>query len=206
MSGMSAFLSGAIIGLAITIPVGPMSLLCIQRALKFGALAGFTTGLGAATVLVVYTTCAVMGFGPLIVKAMDHSHTVLSALSACLLLWLSARILRRTISLAGSIAEGCGALSSYCSAVACALFNPLMPALLMTMLPTLAAPEPTAASSVIAGVFAASVTWWLIVSGGVAVLRSRLSITVLNVINKASGLMLAALGLLMAANAFNLGF
>jgi len=206
MSGMSAFLSGAIVGFAITIPVGPMSLLCIQRALRFGALAGFATGLGAATVLVLYTAGAVMGIGPVIATALGDSHALLSAISAGLLLWLSARVLGRTISLAGSVAERCDALSSYCSAVACALFNPLMPALLISVLPTLAAPEAGAASSMIAGVFAASVIWWLLVSGSVAVLRSRLSVTLLNRANKLSGLILGALGLLMAANAFDLRF
>jgi hypothetical protein len=56
----------------------------------------------------------------------------------------------------------------------------------------------------IAGVICASVTWWLIVSGSVAALRSKLNVTVLNLINKASGLILGALGVLMAANAWEM--
>ncbi|AWM86933.1 LysE family translocator [Microvirga sp. 17 mud 1-3] len=206
MSGMSAFLSGATVGLAITMPIGPMSLLCIQRALGSGALAGFATGLGAATVLVLYTTCAILGLGPALAAAMKDSQVALSIMSAGLLLWLSARVLGRTISLAAPCTDSRGAVSSYCSAVACALFNPLTPVLLAAVLPVVAAPEPSAASTMIAGVFAASVGWWLIVSGGVAVLRARLSVTVLNLFNKASGLILGALGLLMAANAVQLRF
>ncbi|WP_281409354.1 LysE family translocator [Microvirga terricola] len=183
-------------------PVGPMSLLCIQRALVFGALAGFTTGLGAATVLAIYTACAVLGLGPAIISALVYSKAIVPAVSACLLLWFSARILGRTVSLAGPTADGHSAISSYCSAVACALFNPLTPVLLAAVLPTVALPEPRAASTMVAAVFAASVTWWLVVSGSVAALRSSLSVTVLNLINKASGLVLGALGILMAAECF----
>ncbi len=206
MNGMSAFLSGATVGLAITVPVGPMSVLCIQRALSFGAAAGFATGLGAATVLAVYTACAVMGPGSAMLPALDGCEAFVSAVSACLLLWFSARILSRSVSLAGAVAEGRGVLSSYGSAVACALLNPLTPVLLAAVLPAVAAPEPAAASTMIAGVFAASVTWWMLVSGGVAALRSRVSVALLNLINKASGLALGALGLMMAVQTYGLRF
>jgi threonine/homoserine/homoserine lactone efflux protein len=204
MTGMSAFLSGATVGFVITVPIGPMSVLCIQRALIYGAIAGFATGLGAATVLVIYTTCAVLGVGPAVTPVLGNSQAFISAASACLLLWFSARVLRRTVSLTASVAQERGAVSSYCSAVACALLNPLTPALLAAVLPAVASPAPTAASTMIAGVFAASVTWWLIVSGSVAALRSRLNVTILNLINKASGLVLGLLGVLMAANAWGL--
>lgn len=204
MNGMSAFLSGAAVGLAITVPIGPMSMLCIQRVMQSGALAGFATGLGAATVLGIYTTWASLGFGPAIAMALGSTSAVLPAISACLLVWLGMRAFTRTVSLVGSVTAARGALSSYCSAVACALLNPLTPALLAAVLPTIAAPEPNEISSMIAGVVAASVTWWLIVCGTVAVLRSRLSETFLNLFNKASGVGLGMLGLTIAANALNL--
>lgn len=204
MTGMSAFLSGATVGLVITVPIGPMSVLCIQRALINGPLAGFATGLGAATVLAVYTACAVLGLGPAITPALGDWHSPLSAASACLLFWFSARVFGRTIALPGTGVPDQGALSSYCSAVACALLNPLTPALLAAVLPTVAAPAPSAAATMIAGVVAASVTWWLVVSGSVAALRSRVNVTILNFINKVSGLILGGLGVMMAANAWDL--
>jgi len=204
MIGLSDFLSGIVIGLAITVPVGPMSVLCIQRALRWGALAGFATGLGAATVLVGYTTCVAVGFGPAVTVLIGGSRTVLCAVSAGLLLWLSARVLARSVSLTGSDTEDRGAFSSYCSAVACALLNPLTPALLAALLPAMTASTPAAASSMVAGVFSASVVWWLLVSGGAAMLRSRLNAQALNAINKASGYALGALAMVMAANAMNI--
>lgn len=202
MSGISAFMSGAMVGFVITMPVGPMSVLCVQRTLTFGALAGFTTGLGAATVLALYTACAVLGLGQIVPRSLGDGQAIAPALSACVLLWFSIRILRRTISLAGPTSDGYGAMSSYCSAVACALVNPLTPILLAAVLPAVAFPEPGTAGSMVAGVFAASVSWWLLVSGSVAALRSSLSETAVNLVNKGSGLVLGALAVLMAAKYF----
>ena len=40
------FLQGLLIGFAISMPVGPIAVLCIQRTLLQGRLLGFITGLG----------------------------------------------------------------------------------------------------------------------------------------------------------------
>ena len=40
--------SGVLIGLILAAPVGPVNLICIRRALQFGPLNGFMSGLGAA--------------------------------------------------------------------------------------------------------------------------------------------------------------
>jgi hypothetical protein len=42
------FIKGLIVGVAIAAPVGPIGLLCIQRALAGGWISGLASGLGAA--------------------------------------------------------------------------------------------------------------------------------------------------------------
>ena len=51
-------LKGAAIGLAIAAPVGPIGVLCIRRTLAEGRLAGFVSGLGAATADAIYSCIA----------------------------------------------------------------------------------------------------------------------------------------------------
>lgn len=46
---------GFIIGLSISVPLGPIGMLCIQRTLNKGRKFGFFTGLGASTSDLVYT-------------------------------------------------------------------------------------------------------------------------------------------------------
>jgi hypothetical protein len=43
------FIEGILIGLVVAVPVGPLGLLCINRALMLGPVCGFFSGLGVAT-------------------------------------------------------------------------------------------------------------------------------------------------------------
>lgn len=54
-------LKGILVGIIIAIPVGPVGVLCIRRTILHGRLAGFTSGLGAATADSVFGIIA--GFG-----------------------------------------------------------------------------------------------------------------------------------------------
>lgn len=202
--GMSSFLSGVTIGLMITVPIGPMSILCIQRALVFGAATGIATGLGAATVLVTYTACALLGLGPALRPVLGMDEATISAVSAGLLLWFSVRVLSRTVTIPTAAIPRSSPVGSYCTAVALALVNPLTPVLLAAVLPGLAGEDEATVHLLVAGVFAGAVAWWLVVSSCVAALRCRLDIGVLNLVNKASGLALGALGILMVADALGL--
>ena len=42
-------IQGMLIGLVVAVPVGPLGLLCINRSLMLGALAGLASGLGVAS-------------------------------------------------------------------------------------------------------------------------------------------------------------
>jgi hypothetical protein len=62
-TGLDLFLRGLLIGLAVAIPVGPISLLCLHRTLAGGWRAGFAAGMGAATADAVYATATGLGLG-----------------------------------------------------------------------------------------------------------------------------------------------
>ncbi len=48
------FIKGIIIGLSISVPLGPIGMLCVQRTFKRGRWAGLATGLGATTSDLLY--------------------------------------------------------------------------------------------------------------------------------------------------------
>ena len=59
---MLAFLwKGVLVGLVIAVPVGPVGVLCIRRTIFDGRLAGFISGIGAATADAIFGIIA--GFG-----------------------------------------------------------------------------------------------------------------------------------------------
>ncbi|HRR58994.1 MAG TPA: LysE family transporter, partial [Paludibacteraceae bacterium] len=51
---LQIFLTGIIIGLFISVPIGPLGILCIQRTLNRGRAYGIVTGLGATTSDLIY--------------------------------------------------------------------------------------------------------------------------------------------------------
>jgi threonine/homoserine/homoserine lactone efflux protein len=58
---MAIILKGMVIGFLISLPVGPIAVLCIHRTLNEGRIHGMVSGLGAATADIVYGFLAASG-------------------------------------------------------------------------------------------------------------------------------------------------
>ena len=58
---LTYFLKGLILGIAISMPVGPVSILCIQRTLFYGVRIGLITTVGSALADGVYASIAAFG-------------------------------------------------------------------------------------------------------------------------------------------------
>ena len=58
---LSYLVRGLVIGFSIAAPVGPIGVLCIRRTLAQGRVAGFVSGMGAATADAFYGTIAAFG-------------------------------------------------------------------------------------------------------------------------------------------------
>ncbi len=61
MIDVPVFFRGLIIGFSIAAPVGPIGVLCIRRTLAEGRLAGFLSGMGAASADMFYGAIAAFG-------------------------------------------------------------------------------------------------------------------------------------------------
>src|SRR5215212_2013033 len=95
---LTTFLAGVGSGLAVAVPIGPMGVLCIQRTLTFGLAAGLATGLGAATVHLIFGSLAAFGLGAALAAQLGAgAQTLFSVLSASLLLWFAVRTTSRMI-------------------------------------------------------------------------------------------------------------
>jgi threonine/homoserine/homoserine lactone efflux protein len=196
---MSTFVAtvfaGADVGFSIAAPIGPTSMLCIQRTLVTGLAAGVATGLGIATVHLAYGIVAITR-GTTIGQAWLGSTTA-SLASGIILLGFAVRILRRAIIMAEGVEQPRTLVSSYCGAIAFGFLNPITPLLFAAAsLPTLLAREPTALTpALVLDVFAGSLVWWSALSGGVSLLRTRLTSRVLNYLNKGAAMVLATLAI-----------
>ncbi len=80
-------IEGAVIGFLIALPIGPAGILCIQRAISHGALAGYATGVGAAAGDAVFGGMAAFGLS-YVAEFIAHYETVIRAVGGVLLMWM----------------------------------------------------------------------------------------------------------------------
>jgi threonine/homoserine/homoserine lactone efflux protein len=200
---------GFILGFAIAAPVGPIGLLCIQRTLNQGQLVGLASGLGAATADAVYG--AVAAFGLTLVSAfLIEQQFWLGLIGGLFLCYLGVRTLLAAPAERAAASEAKGVGGAYVSTFLLTITNPMTILAFVAIFAGagLAAGGSTSGSSngtagwIVAGVFLGSAAWWLLLSGGVALLRRHISARVLLWVNRAAGAILVIFGVLAVGRAF----
>ena len=200
----ASLFAGLLVGFSIAVPIGPLGLLCIQRTLVSGMRAGVSTGLGGATVNVLYGALILFGLDSL-APLMAGGGRVLSFAGGVFLLWSAGRTLMRRRGLEGQPQPApLSPLAAYGSAVLFNAANPMAPVLMIALLSPVAglsAPSLDGAATLLLGMFTAASAWWVCLSGGVALLRSRLTPGALVVMNHAAAALLTLYGALALARA-----
>ena len=196
---MALWFKGMLIGLAIAAPVGPMGLLCIQRNLARGRWAGVLSGLGAASADAVYGSIAGFGLAAL-ANALLAWRLELQILGGLFLLYLGWRTWQTPPAVPAEVqSTRAGRVGDYLSALALTLTNPVTILAFLGIFAGLGLAAEgrdfAAAGSLVLGVFTGSLLWWLLLAGGVGLLRGRLTPTALRAINRVSGILIAGFGL-----------
>jgi threonine/homoserine/homoserine lactone efflux protein len=192
---------GLLIGFSIAAPVGPIGVLCIRRTLADGRAAGLASGMGAATADAIYG--AVAGFGLTMVSGLLLGQQGwLRLLGGLFLLYLGARTaLARPATQAVRVSGGVGLAGAYASTLGLTLTNPATILSFLGIFAGLGLANTAGrgyqdAALLVLGVFLGSALWWLLLSGGVSLLRARLGARALVWVNRGSGALIAAFGLL----------
>src|SRR4051794_7985246 len=115
--------SGLLIGFSIAAPVGPIGVLCIRRTLSDGRLAGFVSGLGAATADATYGCVAAFGL-TVISDFLVGQQFWFKLIGGLFLCYLGVQLFRSRPSDRPAQARGVGLLGAYASTVALTLTNP----------------------------------------------------------------------------------
>lgn len=80
-------IEGAIIGFLIALPIGPAGILCIQRAISHGAIAGYATGIGAALGDAIFGGMAAFGLS-YVADFIARHETWIRGVGGTLLVWM----------------------------------------------------------------------------------------------------------------------
>jgi threonine/homoserine/homoserine lactone efflux protein len=194
---LSLFLRGLVIGLSIAAPVGPIGVLCIRRTLAQGRGYGLVSGLGAATADAAYG--CVVGFGLTFISSFLVDQQIwLRLVGGAFLCYLGIKTLLAKPAEQAAEAKGTGLLGAYGSTLLLTLTNPMTILSFAAIFAGLGIAETggdyASAAILVAGVFTGSALWWLLLSGGVSLFRSRFTPRALQWVNRVSGLIVAGFG------------
>ncbi len=118
------FVKGLIVGFCLAAPVGPIALLCVQRTIAHGKLAGYLSGLGASVADALYGTIA--AFGVTVISAYLMSHRlVFQRAGGAILLVLGARLLLIRPPRAEEVDPDRGLWGDFFSTLVLTLTNPM---------------------------------------------------------------------------------
>src|SRR5881396_291761 len=165
------FLRGIAIGFSIAAPVGPIGVLCIQRALAQGRLCGFASGLGAATADAVYGCVA--GFGLTAVSdLLVTQQTWLQLIGGLFLCYLGVKNFFARPAQSAAAPKGGALTGAYASTFLLTLTNPMTILSFAGVFAGLGfgggATDYAGAALLVSGVFLGSALWWLLLSAGVS--------------------------------------
>lgn len=198
-------LTGGGVGFSIAAPVGPIGALTIRRTLAQGRLMGFLTGLGAATADAAYGAVAAFGL-TLVTDALLAQQLWLQLGGGLFLLYLGIRTYRARPAPLEQTPAASGLLAAYASTVLLTLANPAtilsFIAIFAGLGPTGAGGDYLLAGTFVLGVFLGSALWWLLLSSGVGMLRGHLDQSALRWVNRVSGAIIAAFGVVVVAGSF----
>jgi threonine/homoserine/homoserine lactone efflux protein len=199
-------LRGLVIGFSIAAPVGPIGVLCIRRTLANGRASGLVSGLGAASADACYGCVAAFGLTSISNILIDQKLW-LQFIGGAFLCYLGVRtLLAKPATPTQTTATGNkGLAAAYSSTLLLTLTNPVtilsFAAIFAGLGIVSTSGDYLTAATLVGGVFLGSAAWWLLLSGGVAMLRTRINSRALAWVNWISGGIITAFGLVALASA-----
>ncbi len=205
---MIFILKGVLIGFSIAAPVGPIGVLCIRRTLASGRLAGLLSGLGAATADAFYGLLSAGGLTVLSGFLLGH-QTWLRLVGGLFLGYLGIKTFFTEpaapveIEAKNLSEKKWSLLKDYSSTFLLTLTNPMTILSFAAIFGGLGLESTpggftpagfTPAASLVGGVFLGSAAWWMLLSGGMSLLRRKVSTGWLVWVNRGSGLVIAGFG------------
>jgi threonine/homoserine/homoserine lactone efflux protein len=193
----SLFIQGIIIGLTLAVPVGPISLLCIQRSIADGRLHGIISGIGVASSDSFYAAISFLGL-TIISGLIIAQQYLFRFLAGIVLILIGIRVFL-SVPTSASVQTGHETyVKDYLSMAAIAIANPLTLLFFMVIVPgfgiVIHGNSLLSAVEFVAGVFFGSTVWWILLCGSVGTMHTRISEENLGLINRISGILISCFG------------
>lgn len=187
-------------GLVVAVPVGPLGLLCINRALMLGPVCGLLSGLGVATADALAAGIAALGIS-LVSGFLTDYQVALRVIGGFVLCYIGYTIYRTEP--VGQTPSGNvnGLLGAYATTFLLTFSNPVTILSFVAIyagwhVPTLHG-HYIAAAQLTLGVFIGSALWWIALFIGLTTRRNKFSLRFLGWVHCVSGIIIAGFGVII---------
>ena len=182
-------LKGLAFGFLLAATVGPMWVLCLRRTLASGPLVGLASGLGIALADGFYG--AVAAFGLTAISGFLLAHAFWIGLGgAAFLIFLGVKTLIAKPEIAETGDNAISLPAAFLSTLGLTLTNPptiVAFAAIFAGLGLVSSADYGAAALIVAGVFAGSAAWWVILALAAGKLRNRIGPRLFRAVNIVAG-------------------
>lgn len=186
---------GMMIGLLVSIPLGPIGVLVIQRTVNKSRMAGLVSGMGAALSDTLYAIIA--GFSlTYVVEFIRTYETLFHSIGALVVLGLGIHIFFKNpeAEMHEHRLRGNTHLKDILSTFLVTFSNPLAVFVFLAIFTSsgvaISLEQPYHALFVILGVFTGGFIWWFSLSGLVSMFRHKINLRILWWLNKTAGALL----------------
>ena len=191
---LAFFLKGIVVGVVIAVPVGPVGVLCVHRSILEGKLAGFVSGLGAATADAIFGIIAAFGLTFVADWLMSYEQWLRGA-GGCYLLYIGGRAFAAEPPTELESEDNPETLlRDFASTFVLAVINPITILAFLGIFAAIGLGGAQAtfghASILVLGVWVGSLLWWLLLSFGIGRVRHSIEPHHLAWISRGSGAIL----------------
>ena len=201
----SLLIAGIAVGLAMSAPLGPVNLIVIRTALCHDLKVAFLAGLGAVLADVVIAGIAAYGIQSISHLILDYAR-VLQIAGGLVLILLGIRTARTHIA-DSDLATGPHS-AKFGLTFSLSVTNPGLVLGYLAIFSSLSThltlgASPFRPAIVLLGIALGGALWWLLLSFFIGKLKTRLGTSTLDLINRWSGILVAAFGFLLLWKAFD---
>lgn len=204
---IDTILTGILIGICVSAPVGPLGVLCIQRTLSRGKLHGFITGMGATTSDIIYALLVSLGMSFILDFINTHQFLIQLIGSIIILLFGLHLFLKKPKNQLPDIktprSKG-DLISDYLSAFALCFSNPLIMFLFIGLFARFQIIESGNITNNIVSfisILIGATIWWILLTLIVGYFKNKFKLRELWIINKITGsiiILLSIIGIILA--------
>jgi threonine/homoserine/homoserine lactone efflux protein len=207
LPAIEVLLKGIILGLTVSMPLGPIGIILINRTIKRGLLSGFFSGLGLATADTLLALLAALGF-TVIIGFINEERFIISIIAGLIIIGIGLKIfLSNPVKDIRNREKANKSLwRDYYSVFVLSISNPYTIFIFVAFFSGVHINGNIKPQLVpfflIPGVLIGTITWWFFLSYFVSRFKKKIRLRVIVRLNKVAGVVVVIIGIIVLLSVF----